>query len=98
MCSKNRFSFTNFLNALIRLFDVMVQKRSAKVDVALVTHLTEILKNRELLKKFSKNFEAQKLTFELESTTLGCLELESKEPFGDETSLFEEEDILRQVE
>lgn len=88
----------NFLNALIRLFDVMVQKRSAKVDVALVTHLTEILKNRELLKKFSKNFEAQKLTFELESTTLGCLELESKESFGEETSLFEEEDILRQVE
>ena len=87
-----------FLNTLIRTFDTMVQKRSAKVDVAFLTHLSEILKDRELLKKSSKNFEAARLTFELESTTLGCLELESKESFADDTSLFDEDEIHQQVD
>lgn len=88
----------NFLNTMIRTFETMIQKRTAKVDVAFVTHLTEILKDRELLKKSSKNFEAAKLAYELESTTLGCLELESKDSFGDDTSLFDEDEILQQVD
>ncbi len=88
----------NFLNTLVLTFDSMIEKRSAKVDVAFLTHLTEILKDRELLKKSSKNFEAAKLAYELESTTLGCLELESKDSFGDDTSLFDEDEILQQVD
>ena len=87
-----------FLNALVREFDLVIQKRSAKIDVAFLAHLTEILKDRELLKKSSKNFDSVKLTFELESTTMGCLELELKEPFGDEVSLSDEDEILQQVE
>ena len=87
-----------FLSALIQTFDAIVEKRSSKVDVAFVEHLNGILKDRELLKKSSKNFEAAKLAFELESTTLGCLELEAKDDALRDLDLFEEDEILEQVE
>eukprot|EP00536_Pseudo-nitzschia_multiseries_P015988 jgi/Psemu1/263316/estExt_Genewise1Plus.C_9950006 len=87
-----------FMKTLIRIFDRLVERRSAKFDIAFLSHLTELLKDRELLKKSSKSFDAAKLAFELETTTLGCLEMELKDSVGDETSLFEEDEILEQVE
>ena len=87
-----------FVNTMIRTFERIVEKRSAKFDIAFVTYLADILKDRELLKKSSKTFEAAKLAFELETTTLGCLEMELKGSFGDEKSLFGEDEILQQVD
>lgn len=85
-----------FMSTLIGVFDRMVEKRSAKFDIAFLTHLTEILKDRELLKKASKHFEAAKLAYELETTTLGCLEIESIDE--DKMSLFEEDEMIQQIE
>ena len=70
----------NFIHTLIRVFDQTIENRSAEFDNAFLSHLSVMLKDRELLKKSSKSFEAAKLAFELESTTLSCLELELKDP------------------
>ena len=93
-----QMSEDEFLNAMVRTFDHIIQKRSANIDVVLLAHLSNTLKDRELLKKASKDFTSRKLAFELESTTLGCLEIEMKDSFGDEGSLFDEDEILQQVE
>jgi len=87
-----------FINSLIHVFDVMIRRKSVDVDVSFLTHLREILKNRQLLKETSKNFDSAKLTFELEQTTLGFLTQESKDFCGDEASLVDEDEIFRQVE
>jgi hypothetical protein len=70
----------NFIHTLIRVFKQTIENRSAEFDNAFLSHLSVMLKDRELLKKSSKSFEAAKLAFELESTTLSCLELELKDP------------------
>jgi superfamily II RNA helicase len=73
-----------FMNTLVQILNKKVQQRSSKFDVAFLAYLVEILKDRELLKKSSKSFEAATLAFELEQTTLQCLKTEIKESDLDE--------------
>jgi replicative superfamily II helicase len=68
-----------FLSTLINVLDRHVGKKSAKYDIAFMSFLAEALKDKELLKKSSKDFEGANLSLELEQTTLGCLEIELKQ-------------------
>lgn len=68
-----------FLSVLIEVLERKVDVKSADYDVAYMHFLVDILKDRELLKKSSKDLEGAILSVELEEITLGCLELELKE-------------------
>jgi hypothetical protein len=69
----------NFLSVLIEVLDRKVNLKSAVYDVAYMQFLVDILKDKELLKKSSKDLEGAILSVELEEVTLGCLELELKD-------------------
>mmetsp|Transcript_27191 Transcript_27191/g.29285 ORF Transcript_27191/g.29285 Transcript_27191/m.29285 type:complete len:1339 (+) Transcript_27191:61-4077(+) len=88
-----------FMHSLIRVFDQTIQNRSAQFDVALLNYLLKILKDRELLKKSSKDFDAATLALDLETITLSCLEIELESSNGsgtkevlDEVNFKEEEE------
>eukprot|EP00980_Cylindrotheca_fusiformis_P030654 scaffold25176_cov191-Cylindrotheca_fusiformis.AAC.4 len=68
-----------FLSALIDVLRRKISISSADYDIAYLTFLADLLTNRELLKKSSKEFEGAILSVELEKTTLGCLKLELKD-------------------
>ena len=68
-----------FMNALIEILQREVNRKSAKYDISFLRFLIGVLKDREMLKKASKEYEGLVLTLELEKTTLGCLKLETKE-------------------
>lgn len=70
-----------FMTSLIKTFQGEVKKKSAKFDTAYLSHLADVLKDREVLKRASKGFEAVSLSVELEKTTLGLLEIEMKSEF-----------------
>ena len=63
-------------------------------DVAFVKYLVDMLKDREMLKQSSKDFEGAALSLELEETTLSCLELELKDAASLDLAQ-EDKDILK---
>lgn len=95
-----------FVRTLITVLDQIIQNRSTQFDISLLSYLSDVLKNRQLLKKSLKNFKAAKLDFELERTTLGCLDFEVDDLDSHDNNdilgalLFEETDkeLLEQID
>lgn len=100
-----------FLTTLAAIFEKKVEQRTAQYSNTFLSYLLEILKDRELLKKSSKSYEASILASQLEETTLAFLEIEMKnlvsaEEVSDESGgailkgLQEEDrnDLIEQVE
>ncbi|KAG7349055.1 DNA helicase [Nitzschia inconspicua] len=92
-----------FLGTFIRILERKIQQRSVQFDIAFLEYLVGSLKDRELLKKASKGFEAASLAVELEKTTLSCLEVELRASLTEEeldvdllSIQSEEQDELRQ--
>lgn len=68
-----------FLSVLIEILERKIAIKCADYDVAYMKFLADVLKDKELLKKSSKDLEGAVLSLDLEETTLGCLKLELKE-------------------
>ena len=71
------------MTSLITALERQVNKRTSNFDNAYLNHLAGVLKDREVLKRTSKGYEATALAVELETTTLGLLEAEMRNTFGD---------------
>jgi hypothetical protein len=65
-----------FMSALVEIFQLLVDRRSAKFDNVRIQSLLDILNDREALKKTSKSFIGAEKILGLELTTLGYLEKE----------------------
>lgn len=73
-----------FMEALKSAFKQKIRDRTAEYDVSFLQHLVDVLTDREILKRASKGYESAALSFELEKTTLGLLEVEMKSIFSEE--------------
>ena len=65
-----------FMNSLVDVLQLQLDKRNARFDANYVEHLVSVLQDRELLKKASKSYLGAIKMLELESNTLGYLEAE----------------------
>ena len=97
-----------FMTMLVKILEHLIDIKSSRFDISYLRFLVDVLKDREKLKKCSKDYEAALLSLELEQTTLGCLELEYKESSSpgqagsnEDPQLMEQEDkddMVRQVD
>ncbi|CAJ1906663.1 unnamed protein product [Cylindrotheca closterium] len=94
-----------FLSLLMEVLERNVKMKNAKHDAAYLEFIVGIFKDRERLKKTSKEYEAAALSLDLEETTLGCLELELKDAIAanpaladGESATEDEKYILEQVD
>jgi hypothetical protein len=83
-----------FIDQLVDVFQLLIEKRSAKLDLARLEALLEILTDRERLKQNSKSFLGVSTMLELERTTLGYLEREHTESMALTAAALKDDDDL----